>query len=122
MKSYLTVIFTLLCLTSFSNLSGTHTVGTGGTYPNFKGAGGLIQTINNDPVGLNGNLIIEVISNITETGTNQQLDGIKLNGFTLIIRPNAASSRVITLNSAGIHLRNCSNVDIDGSFNVFGIF
>ncbi len=118
-------IFLLLSIFTFSGysqISGTQTVGSGGTYTTFKSAGGVIQTINNDAIGLNGNLIIEVISDITETGNNQQLEGTKLNGFTLTIRPSAAISRTITINSNGIHFQNCENVDIDGSFGGSGRF
>ncbi|MBI4947083.1 MAG: hypothetical protein HY840_11860 [Bacteroidetes bacterium] len=47
--------------------SGTVTVGSGGNYPTLTGAGGLFAAIN-AAGGLFGNLLANVISNITEDG------------------------------------------------------
>jgi len=48
--------------------SGTVTVGTGGNYSTLTGANGLFEKLNSGQV--NGNLIVNIISNLTEDGAN----------------------------------------------------
>src|SRR3954470_20419243 len=64
------VSFTLLLISFHSFavcLSGTVTVGTGGNYLTFNGANGLFNAINTN--GITSDLIVHVISDITETST-----------------------------------------------------
>ena len=97
------------------SLNGVITVGAGGNYASLTNSGGAFQAINT--FGLNGNLIINIISDLSaETGA------VPLNefsgAFSLLIRPinrrwtisgtSAASSGLIILAGA-------DNVTIDGS-------
>ena len=67
-------------------LSGTYTVGTGGTYPTLTGAGGFFAAVNSSSIG--GNITVNILSDITEDGTNALNeffnDGAKTN-FTITI-------------------------------------
>ncbi len=98
-----------------ASLSGVITVGAGGNYASLTNSGGAFQAINT--LGLNGNLIINIISDLSaETGA------VPLNesagGFSVLIRPvdrrrtisgtSAASSGLIIIAGA-------DNVTIDGS-------
>ncbi|MEI6348300.1 MAG: T9SS type A sorting domain-containing protein [Bacteroidota bacterium] len=98
--------------TSVSSLSGTVTVGSGGTYTTLTGANGLFSAINN--CGLSGNLTANIISDITETGANalNQWSG----GWTLNIQPNGGVARTLTGSIAGplIDLNGADKVTIDG--------
>ncbi|GCD77885.1 hypothetical protein JCM31826_13670 [Thermaurantimonas aggregans] len=103
-------------------LSGTVTVGTGGTYSTLTGTSGLFDAINNALLG--GNLIAEVISDITEPGTIalNEIAEVSPGGYTLTIRPDAATLRNITGNIANglIRLNGADRVIIDGRFSGSG--
>jgi hypothetical protein len=98
--------------TTVSSLSGTVTIGTGGTYTTLTGANGLFSVINS--CGLTGNLTANIISDITETGANalNQWSG----GWTLNIQPNGGAARTLTGSVAAplINLNGADNVTIDG--------
>lgn len=78
-------------------LSGVVTVGSGGNYPSLTNNGGLFQAINSG--SLSGNLIAEVISNLTlESGTHalNQWTEVGVGNYTLTIRPNNNTQRIIS--------------------------
>ncbi|MFN3528993.1 MAG: choice-of-anchor Q domain-containing protein [Bacteroidia bacterium] len=98
--------------------SGTYAVGPGETYTTLTGddAEGFFKALNEGAA--TGNIIVEITDDITEAGTialNQIADDG--NGYTLTIRPNAASMRTISGNFAGglIRLNGADRVTIDGS-------
>ena len=83
-------------------LSGTITVGTGGTYPTLTNDGGLFQAINN--AGLAGDLVVNVVSDIsTENGTHalNQWSEAGAGNYTLKIQPASASLKTISGSYAG---------------------
>ena len=104
-------------------LSGTVTVGTGGTYPSLSGPGGLFAALNG--VVLTGNVVVSITSDLTETG------GVMLNQFnaneypqasTVTIQPNSATMRTISGYAANgiITLNGADRVTIDGRFGGSG--
>jgi hypothetical protein len=95
-------------------VSGTLTVGTGGTYPSLTNTGGVFEFINNNEV--TGNVNIELTSDLTgELGTHP------LNAynpiFSISIRPDCGNTRSITGSSASalIRLNGADKVTIDGN-------
>ena len=96
-------------------LSGSVNVGTGQTYTTLTGAGGLFSAIN--ATGLTGNLVANIMSNVTETGA------IVLNkiGYgcsgtsSLLIKPSGAFTLTGSTASALVSINGASNVTIDGS-------
>ncbi len=100
-----------------SPLSGIVTVGTGGTYTSLTGAGGLFEAIN--LVGLNGNLTANIISDLTENGTNGLNEWVETpasSNFTLLIQSSAATERLIagTVGDAMIRMNGSDRVTVDG--------
>lgn len=100
-----------------SGLSGTVTVGTGGTYTTLTGTGGLFEAINTN--GLAGNLIVNILSNTTETGANA-LNSIGYgcsSNYTLLIKPSTGVTAALTGSSATalIKLNGADYVTFDGS-------
>ena len=100
-----------------SGLSGTVTVGTGGTYTTFTGSSGLFAAINAS--GLSGNLTANILTNITETGANV-LNTIGYgcgSNYTLTIKPSTGVTAALTgsSDSALIKLNGADYVTIDGS-------
>ncbi len=100
-----------------SGLSGTVTVGTGGTYTTLTGTSGLFAAINVN--GLAGNLTANILTNITETGANA-LNSIGYgcgSNYTLTIKPSAGVTAAITGSSAAalLKLNGADYVTIDGS-------
>lgn len=94
-------------------LTGTVTVGTGGQYANL---GAAFSDINN--LGLSGNTILSIVSNITEPAAAQlnQWAEAGAGGYTLTIRPSGPN-RVIsgnTVNTGLIVLAGADRVIIDG--------
>ncbi len=95
------------------SFSGVKTVGTGGDYSSLSLAGGLFEQINAG--SLSGNLVINIISNITETGA------VALNGwangpggpFTVTIKPEGGA-RTITGSGGLLRLTNTQGIVIDG--------
>jgi hypothetical protein len=102
-------------------LSGTVTVGTSGTYTTFTDTGGLFEAINQ--AGLRGNLTVQVVSAITETGTNSISQIYEIGaGYTLTIQPDDATERTISGTYSGglIRLAGADRITIDGSYGGSG--
>ncbi len=105
-----------------TGLATSLTVGALGTYPTLTGAGGLFSAINAN--GLTGNTTVNILdASVTETGTfalNQIQPGdCSATAYTLLIKPNAATTSTLTgtlANNALIRILS-SNVTIDGSNN-----
>jgi hypothetical protein len=100
-----------------ATLPTTVSVGTGQTYTSITGAGGLFSAINTG--ALSGNTIATITSDLSEDGTNA-LNSAGLSGYTLTIKPDAATVRVIS-NSAAlalamIRINGVSGLTIDGQF------
>ncbi len=108
--------------TVVQSLSGTVTVGTGGTYLSLTGAGGLFADINAKV--LTGNVTANIISNLTEDGTNalNQWAEDPPGNFTVTIQPSAATERVIegAVADAMIRFEGARNATIDGRFSSSG--
>lgn len=95
------------------SLSGIKTVGTGGDYPSLSLPGGLFEQINAG--NLTGNLEINIISNITETGAvalNSWANGPG-GPFTVTIKPEGGA-RTITGSGGLMRLTGTQGVVIDG--------
>lgn len=104
--------------------SGTYLVGAGETYTTLTDSvGGFFRALNEGAA--TGNIIVEITSDIAETGQNalNQIadDG---NGYTLTIRPSAATNRVISSRVANglIRLNGADKVIIDGRHGGSGRF
>lgn len=102
--------------------SGNYYVGSGQTYTSLTGAGGFFEALNQGV--LTGNVIVNVTSNLTETGLNalNQISEEFGTGYTITIRPNAAATRTISGSYAGglIRFNGADNVIFDGSYNGSG--
>ncbi len=102
--------------------AGTYNVGSGQTYTSLTSGGGIFEALNEGV--LTGNVIINVTSDLTEAGAIalNQLPEEGGSGFTITIRPSAASTRNITGSSTTslIRFNGADNVIIDGSFNNSG--
>ena len=103
--------------TILAGLSGTVTVGTGGTYPTLTGTGGLFAELNSK--GLSANLTANIISDIVEPGTNalNQLNYGCTDFSTLTISPSGGAARTISGTVAGGALLNFNGADyvvVDG--------
>lgn len=115
----LSLFLTVAGQAGFAQISGSVTVGSGGTYPTFTGTGGLFEAINTG--GLNGNLSATVISDITEPGTtvlNQWVETPAASNFTFSITPADATEKIISgVSTAGLVTFNgADRVSINGSF------
>ncbi len=100
------------------SLSTSIDVGSGQTYTTLTetGAAGLFNAINNS--GLQGNTVINITSDMTETGAVALNQWIETggSGYTLTIRPSAASRRAVTGSGTGgmIRLNGADRVKITG--------
>ncbi|MCE9538771.1 MAG: T9SS type A sorting domain-containing protein [Bacteroidetes bacterium] len=101
-----------------SGLSGTVTVGTGGTYTTLTGASGLFDAINTS--GLAGNLTVNILTGgTTETGATA-LNSIGYgcsSNYTILIKPSTGVTATLTGSSATalIKLKGADYVTFDGS-------
>ncbi|MES2138067.1 MAG: T9SS type A sorting domain-containing protein [Bacteroidota bacterium] len=101
-----------------SGLTGTVTVGTGGTYTTLTGASGLFAAINTN--GLAGNLTVNILTGgTTETGANA-LNSIGYgcsSNYTILIKPSTGVTATLTGSSATalIKLNGADYVTFDGS-------
>jgi hypothetical protein len=106
---------------SGSYLSGTYTVGSGGSYPSLTGAGGFFETVNS--ATLDGDITLEIISDLTETGVNA-LNVISTDGQSrsISIKPNSTTVRTIsgTYNGFMIRLNGADSVYFDGRYSGSG--
>ncbi len=99
-------------------LSGTVTVGSSGAnYPTFNGSGGLFNDINAQ--GLQGNLTVNVTTDITETTTTPltAISSCSDGPYTITIQSSAATLRIISgnLSTGLISLSGASNVIFNGT-------
>lgn len=105
-----------------SALSGTITVGEGGNYPNLTRYNGLFAAINS--LGLAGNLTVNIISDISEDGTNllNQWTESGGSGYTLTIQPADATLRTIygSCTNGLIRFNGSDRVTINGNFSGSG--
>lgn len=107
-----------------SPLSGTVTVGTGGTYTTFNGPSGLFNALNTR--GISGNLTVEVISDINESGLYTILGPIQEycgSGHTVVIQPNSTTVRTVYATTGGnplISMAGCKRVTFQGQYNGVG--
>jgi hypothetical protein len=86
--------FLLTGMFSLAQMSGTYTVGTGGTYTTL---GAAVADLN--AATITGNVILEIISDLTEP-VNVGLCK-DFGNYSLLIRPNEDVDRVITFTQAG---------------------
>jgi hypothetical protein len=115
----LTLLLSLLSTSVYSQLSGTYNVGSGQTYTTLTGNAGIFLAINNQ--GLSGNVIIQITSTLTESGTNSL--NINNSSYTVTIVPNSATERLITgsnADSALFRFNGADKVTIDGRFGGSG--
>ncbi len=101
-------------------LSGTVTVGTGGTYPTLTCTGGLFEAVNNR--GLSGDLTANIISNIsTEDGTHalNQWSEAGAGNYTLKIQPATATLKTISgsYNGGLFRLYGADRVTFTGAYS-----
>ena len=77
--------------TALTGLSGTYTVGTAGNYLTLTGVGGLFEDISTR--GLSGNVTAQIISDLTEAGTNalSKWTETGAGAYTVHIVPSAAT-------------------------------
>lgn len=78
---------------ALAQLSGTITVGTGGTYTSLTNAGGAFAAINAS--GTSGAVTFDIISNITEAGTNSLTGGT----HAITITSSTTTQKVLTFNA-----------------------
>jgi hypothetical protein len=106
-------------------LSGTVTVGDGGDYPTLSGSSistGLFYAINS--LGLTGNLTVNIISDITETGftvLNQWTESGG-SGYTVTIQPSEAVLKTISGSGSSflIKFNGADRVTINGNYSSSG--
>ncbi len=92
-KITLLLAFFLTTMLSFgADMTGTYTVGTGGTYATLSAAVTDLNAAN-----ITGNVVLEIVSDITEPA-NIGL-GVNTNGYSITIRPNTDADRTITFSS-----------------------
>jgi hypothetical protein len=108
-----------------AQLSGSYNVGTGQTYTSLTRAGGFFAAVNSQ--GLSGNVTAYITSNITnENGANDlyQWTEYGAGGYTITIRPNAATTRQIygSVNDAMIKLSGADRVTFDGRYSGSGMY
>ncbi len=102
-----------------ASVSGNFNVGTNQTYTSLTGANGFFKFVNDNVV--NGDVNVYITSNISETN-EVALNNINYEGgtFTITIRPNSATERILSGDIAGgalIRLIGASNVVFDGNYD-----
>lgn len=95
-----------------ASFSGTKTVGTGGDFSSLTLAGGLFDQINAGT--LTGNLTVNIISDLTETGVTALNAWTSGAGGPYTITINPTGVRVVDLSSNGVRLNGASGITIDG--------
>lgn len=94
-------------------LNGTYTVGTGGTYSSLTGVGGIFEALNVS--GAAGNVVIEIISDLTGETGNVALNEIA-GGFSVLIKPSGGPRTISGGNPVALFkLNGADNVRFDGS-------
>lgn len=102
MKRILLLAFVLSSLYASAQMSGTKKIGTplgcGGPcdYPSLTGVGGLFEDINGGG-GINGNVIAQIYTDLTEDGSNVLSNFTDAGGpHTITIQPVDANMRVLS--------------------------
>lgn len=101
------------CTTS---LSGSVNVGSGQTLTSLTCVNGLFQKINS--CGLNGNLTVNITSNLAEDGT-YCINDWKNTAYSVTIQPTSASVKTISGNITDglIRINGADQFKIDGNYN-----
>ena len=117
-KFTLLMAFLATTMLSMAQLSGTYTVGTGGTYATLKAAADDLNT-----VGMSGNVLFEVVSDISETAPVKI--AVASGSNTITIKPAATKTPTLTFSGCvttagatsytGLGVDNTNNIIIDGS-------
>lgn len=124
MRTITFILFFLNTCFGFSQpLSGTITIGSSGDFPDFTSSTGLFQHINNN--GLNGNLQVNIISNLTEVGTiglNEWVEIPTNSNYIILITSNNDTEKIITCNTTNIVFKfnGSDRVHFDGRYNGSG--
>lgn len=104
-------------------LSGTYNVGTGGgsDYPTLTGTGGFFAAANS--TSINGNITLQIISDISEPGT-YSLNPLTMGGssYSITIVPSAASVRTLSGSVAAglIKINGADSIYFDGRYSGSG--
>ncbi len=104
-------------------LSGTYTVGSGGTFLSLTSSGGVFSVINAGQVS--GDVTFQIISDLTsETGANALNAWTEIggSGYTLSIVPGSATTRTISgsVGAGLIKVNGASRVVFDGRYGGSG--
>jgi hypothetical protein len=103
-------------------LSGVINVGTTETYTSLTGAGGLFAAINTN--GLNGDLIVNIVTNTTETGANLLNQWAEYCGsnYSVLIQPDGTTVRVLSgaVSTSLVGLNGADRVTFEGNFDGAG--
>ncbi|MFA5010311.1 MAG: right-handed parallel beta-helix repeat-containing protein [Ignavibacteria bacterium] len=101
-------------------LEGTVYVGIGEEIKTLTDANGLFNKINNSII--TGNLIVNITSDLTETGTIALRKTQEESGYKIRIQPNAPVNRTLSgfCSKGLIRLYGADRVTIDGSYNGSG--
>ncbi|MBZ0199778.1 MAG: hypothetical protein K8H86_07920 [Ignavibacteriaceae bacterium] len=101
-------------------VSGTVTVGTAGDFATLTGVGGLFEAINNKVV--TGSITANIITDITEDGTNALNQTVEEAIYTITIQPSEAANKTISGSYAGglIRLNGADGITFDGRFSGSG--
>jgi hypothetical protein len=102
-KITLLLAFLVTGMFTMAQMSGTYTVGTGGTYETLKSA---VDAVNS--AGISGDVTLSIISSITEPADISL--GVNTGSNKLIIKPAVGVSPTITFTNTG------ASVSIDGHF------
>ena len=95
-----------------SSFSGTKTVGTGGDFESLSLPGGLFEQLNAGQ--LTGNLTINIISDLVETGEVALSKWVSDGGGPYTITINPSGARTINFAANGIRLSGPDGITIDG--------
>ena len=98
-------------------LTGSVNVGSGQAYTSLTGAAGLFNAINS--LGLSGNLVVSITSDLTEDGTNAlyKWSETGVGNYTVSIQPNSSVLRTISgdVLAGMIRFNGVNKVTINGS-------
>jgi hypothetical protein len=101
MKRVLLLAFVFSSLYASAQLSGTKKIGTPGNcggpcdYSSITGVGGLFEAVN--VAGINGNVVAQIYTDLTEDGSNVLSDFVDAGGpHTILIQPIDATMRTLS--------------------------
>ncbi|GJQ21533.1 MAG: hypothetical protein HBSIN02_18880 [Bacteroidia bacterium] len=111
MRMLVSACFILFATVANAQLSGTLTVGSGGTYADLSSA---FSAINSS--GVSGTLVLSILGDFTEPGTTALTRNDLTATNNVVIKPAASTSPVITVSGTdGIDINGAGYVTIDGS-------